>query len=485
MNRSQSCPELTYLSYKSPIPRRKRALSEHFFNEDEYAKEVNSRTLQVQSRHSETNLMRIDKEKTFMQQTIMDNTGELLAQVVFALNNFNPNIEDTAVTTAPTNGGINLFSDESILEDEWSVVTAPNDFKSMKNRRVRAKSLHPQISKISNGTEMNAPQFTWSGDNNDIQDYINAQAKIKTKVTRKSKKDNYSTVINIEKSKEIEPHTNRRKSIFTAFNNVFKRRNTTAAVNGDASPDESDMKIPTPNPTPKATLSPPLNRKSSMKVDSSRKPDYIRRPSILSTQSSNSENVLENTTIADLIRAIENAHVKNMLPKGLDNLTTRRISLAQSARRGSVSFSTPLETPPSAGSNRINLHKSAMMTSHNRIMTMRQHSSPNRFSVTPVSDTPSSVASLSPLIQRRIRRFSAAPSTTIMPHRRLSTSLQATPLAVRRTQFKQTISPLAKQPPQLQSSATEQSTTSSSKKPSISLFSKTLTKSLQPDQNND
>lgn len=483
MNRSQSCPEFTYLSYKSPIPRRKRALSEHFFNEDEYAKEVNPRALQVQSRHSETNLMRIDKEKTFMQQNIMDNTGELLAQVVFALNNFNPNIDDTSAIV-PTNGGINLFSDESILEDEWSVVTAQSDLKSMKTRRVRAKSLHPQISKISNGTETNTPQFTWSGDNNDIQDYINAQAKIEKNVARKSKKDVNSTFINIERSKEIEPHTNRRKSIFTAFNNVFKRRNTTAAVNGDAQ-DETDMKTPTPNPTPILTISPPSNRKSSMKVDGTRKSDHIRRPSILSTQSSNSEHVLENTTIADLIRAIENAHVKNMLPKGLDNMTSRRISLAQSARRGSVSFSTPLETPPSAGSNRINLHKSAMMTSHNRIMTMRQNSSPNRFSVTPVSDTPSSVVSLSPMIQRRIRRFSAVPSTTIMPQRKLSTSLQATPLAIRRTQFKQTISPLAMQslPQQL---PTEHSTAGSSKKASISLLSKTLKKSLeQPDQSNE
>lgn len=481
MSRSKSCPEFTYLCYKSPIPRRKRAASEQFFNEDEYAKEVNPRALQIQSRHSETNLMRIDKEKTFMPQNIIDNTGELLAQVVFALNNFNPNIDDpataTTATTTSINGGINLFSDESILEDEWSVVTTPSDLISIKNPRIRAKSLHPQISKISNTTDTNTPQFTWSGDNNDIQDYINAQVKIKKNAENKTKTDNNGTVfINIDKTKEIESNTNRRKSILTTINNVFKRRNTTV---NDESSSQDVFQIQTP--TMKSNFTPKLDRKPSIKMDIGSQPiksdDYIRRLSILSTQSSCSEQVLENTTIADLIRAIENAHIKNNLPKGLDNLTSRRISLAaQSARRGSVSFSTPLETPSSPASNRLNLHKSAMVTSqHNRMMTMRQNPTTNRFSVTPVIDTPSSAASLSPIIQRRLRRFSVVPPTTIMPQRKLSTSLQATPLAIRRTPFKQTISPLAMPTTQ---PINDQSTSTSMKKASILQLNKTLTKTL-------
>lgn len=474
LNRSQSCPEFTFDSYKSPIPRRKRALSEHFFNEDEYAKEVNPRTLQVQSRHSETNLMRIDKEKTFMQQNVFDNTGELLAQVVFALRN----VEEPSIAAPVIGGGINLFSDESILEDEWSLITTPSDLKPMKNLRKRAKSLHPQISKISNSIETNTPQFTWSGNNNDIQDYINAQMKKSTeKVSTNSKKDNNGIVINIDKVKEAEPNTSRRKSILTAFNNVFRRRNTAAAPNVEAPVEEAETETETETETPKlmvkATLPSTLKRTASMKVDGSRKPDYVRRPSILSNQSSCSEQLLENTTIADLIRAIESAHVKNMVgPMGLENLTNRRISLvAQSARRASVSFSTPLETPPSAGSNRLNVPKPSIAMPRNRIMTMRQNSGPNRFSVTPVLDSPSSIASLSPMIQRRMRRFSAVPPA-------LSTSLQATPLAIRRTTFKQKISPLAIPPDQKPMSAPSKNPNAS-----IALLSKTLSKTLDQPEN--
>lgn len=483
MNRSQSCPELTFDSYKSPIPRRKRALSEHFFNEDEYAKEVNPRPLQIQSRHSETNLMRIDKEKTFNQPNVFDNTGELLAQVVFALNSFNPNIEETTSMTTANNVGINLFSDESILEDEWSVITAPSDLKSAKNLRKRAKSLHPQNSKMTNKIETKTPQFTWSGDNNDIQDYINAQFKnSKKKSIKKLKIDNNGVVINVDKVKDCEPNPNqnRRKSIFTAINNVFRRRNTTAAPNVEAPIDETE----TSKPMAKATFSSNLKRTASMRVDGPHKIDHVRRPSILSNHSScsNQEHVLENTTIADLIRAIESVHVNNVVgPRGLDNLTNRRLSSAvQSARRASVSFSTPLETPPSAGSNRLNVPRPSMAIPRNRIMTMRQNSSPNRFSVTPVLDSPSSAASLSPMIQRRIRRFSAVPPSTIMPQRSLSTSPQATPLAIRRTQFKQIISPLA-MPQQPESTS---NTLKNSKSP-VSLLSKTLSITLDQSENAD
>lgn len=484
LNRSQSCPEFTLDDYKSPIPHRKRAQSVNFFIDDKYVEEIEQRPLQLQlqSRHSESNLMRIDRHKTFNQQNVRDNTGDVLAQVVFALNNFTSNVEETVGGAPPSgtasSGGIDLFSDESILEDEWSVVTAPNE-KMPKKFRSRAKSLNPQISKISNSVEAKTPQFTWSGDNNDIQDYINAQVKNQKKVLKKlSKKDTNGIVINIEKPKEsvVEVSetknvgTNRRMSILNAFNNVFKRRNTVFNSNTETifEPNDTIVNIEQPKGIPmKTSISPAFDRKMSIKGDGFKKPDYIRRYSILSNQSVSSDQVLENTTIADLIRAIETAHIKNMA------LDSRRFSNAP--RRGSVSFSTPLETPPSAGS-RTNPPKSSMAIPRNRILTKRQNSSPNRFSVTPVLDSPSSAVSLSPIIQRRIRRFSAVPATTMMPPRRSSASLSTTPLAPRRTQFKQTISPLAMPP----TSATPSGVV---KNPKSSMLSKNSTKIIDFPEN--
>lgn len=476
LNRSQSCPEFTLFSCKSPIPQRRRALSEHFCNDDKFAEAVNQRPLQLQSRHSETNLMRIDKEKTFMQQNVLDNTGELLAQVVFALNSFHPPVEETpaAPSTNGAGGGIDLFSDESILEDEWSIITTPSDQIRSNQKpvhlRSRAKSLHPQVPKHSNPIETSTPQFTWSGNNSDIQEYINAQVKGDKKTMAKKE----GVVICIDKSKEADANANRRKSIFTVFNNVFKRRNTTATANAEAPAEATE-----PSPSlAKANTTPASDAKSSMKTDATRNTESVRRQSILSNLSTSSE-ALENTTIADLIRAIESAHVKHMLSaKPHDSFGNRRVSLlSQAARRGSVSFSSPLETPPSAGANRLNPRKSSMAIPRNRFLAMRQNSTPNRFSVTPVNtptlETPSSVMSLSPIIQRRMRRFSAVPSTTMMQQRKSSFSLQATPLAIRRMQFKQTISPLAMTPP-------PQTAFNGSKnvKASISTLSKALSKEL-------
>lgn len=481
LNRSQSCPEFTLDDCKSPIPHRKRAQSVNLFNEDKYVEDIEQRPLQLQSSHSESNLMRIDRHKTFNQQNVRDNTSDVLAQVVFALNNFTSNVEETVGGGPPSgtasSGGIDLFSDESILEDEWSVVTAPNE-KMPKKFRSRAKSLNPQISKISNSVDAKTPQFTWSGDNNDIQDYINAQVKNQKKVLKKmSKKDTNGIVINIEKPKDVvevnetkNVGTNRRMSIRNAFNNVFKRRNTVFNSNTDAVSESNDtfIDIEQSKGIPmKTSISPAFDRKMSIKGDGFKKPDYIRRFSILSNQSVSSEQVLENTTIADLIRAIETAHIKNMA------LGSRRFSHAP--RRGSVSFSTPLETPPSAGS-RTNPPKSSMAIARNRILTKRQNSSPNRFSVTPVLDSPSSAVSLSPIIQRRIRRFSAVPATTMMPPRISSASLSTTPLAPRRTQFKQTISPLAMPP----TSATPSGVV---KNPKLSMLSKNSTKTIDFPEN--
>lgn len=280
-NRSQSCPELIFGSEK-PLPCRKRALSENYFNASKYVEP--ERPFQLQSRHSETNLMRIDKEKTFNQNNILDNSGEILAQVVFALNDFNANKEEE-VPASPS-GGVDLFSDHSILEDEWSIITKTSDQKPSNKFRTRAKSLYP-VSKVSN-EDPNTPQLTWSGNNNEIQNYISAQVRNGRKSVHKDAKFNISYS---DKPKKVDSNVDRRKSVFTVFNGIFKRRNTNSA-NVEAAVEELEKP---------STPSIAVERKSSIKMDTSRKTQFIgepkRRQSILSNQSASSEHVLENTTI--------------------------------------------------------------------------------------------------------------------------------------------------------------------------------------------
>lgn len=437
ITRSQSCPEFTTFSFKSPLARRKRARSEVLFNsetDDDYSDRIDLKALQIPSRHSESNLMRIDKEKTFMQQqNSIDNTTDVLAKVVFALNSLHKTIEKAPI--APFDGKNSTFSDENILEDEeWSIITAPtNDSKLVvqKKSRSRARSLYPQISKNYSTPDTNSSQFTWAGNNNDIQNYINTQVKNGKKIQLPSKKDHCSVLISADKSKDSNDSataTVRRKSIFSVFNNVFRRsrRNTASAMHSDALVEQ--------NNSAKLSLA---KKQTSIRADAI--PDYMRRSSILSNQSSTySEQVLENTTIADLIRAIENVHVKTLFdPKSLDS---RRISLAaqSSIRRDSITISTSLDTPsPLIKSNRSNSQRQSIALPNSRMITMRQNSQPNRFSVVPVTDgTPSSASSLSPIVQRRLQQLS-------------NVTLQSSPLAIRRTQFKPAISPLALQPPTL------------------------------------
>lgn len=469
LNRSQSCPDLSIFSCKSPIARRKRAFSENYFNEERPEQPTDLRQMPALSRHSETNLLYIDKEKTFNPQTILDNTGDLLAQVVMALNTFNADEIDNVQTGAGTGtaaatgaGGVDLFSDRSILEDEWSIVTSsPHEHqKPPTNPRLRSKSLYPgQLAKVINSDSM-TPQFTWSCNNNDIQDYINAQVRHNAS---KANKDGNNVVINVDKIKDGTAAPSRRKSIFNAFNNVFKRRGTMAAIESAEAPtDQTD-----PKPFVKSAISPVTERRASIKPNAGRKPQFNlesngRRPSIMSNQSTTSDHILENTTIADLIRAIETAHVKNLLgditgattSKPNNFLSNRRFSMAPAAmttkRRNSVTFATNIPTPPIAGSNRFPMsmpmagiqgRRASISISQSPHGILRQNSNPNRFSVEPVSESPKSAVSLSPIIQRRMRRFSVAPSTTMTPSRNSNLSAQTTPHALRR--FKQPISPLA------------------------------------------
>ncbi|CAG9762415.1 unnamed protein product [Ceutorhynchus assimilis] len=96
LERSQSCPDLTIYKKESPNMARKRAMSECY------------RAVTYQRVQSDTDLNRIDKERTFMPANDIFEQTELLFKVVNALNN-----------ESGQNEGVHGFSDSSILASEF------------------------------------------------------------------------------------------------------------------------------------------------------------------------------------------------------------------------------------------------------------------------------------------------------------------------------------------------------------------------------
>lgn len=425
--RSLSCPDLTEENVvQSPCLPRKRAQSEHYFD----AK----------------NLVAVDDH-------FIENSSDVLARVVLALSTFaNANV-DEPISAESADGGLDLFSDNEILIDE----KVP--------KRGRAKSLFfykAQSFKRYSCTV--TPPLTWSGDNTHIQQYINDQYKEekKQKDKRNSNVDPNSVKIIVDENEiKPKPEQNRRQSIFQTFSNMFGRRNT-VVLDKTLSED--------PNPAPnKVPVSPIVERRDTLRSPVSNF-EWLRRSSDSTINSASDDNILENTTIADLIRAIETAHINNHILDTNENSTkstvqsTRRASLALAKREATVAFASKFTSkppPPPTVSKPSRLaplyarRTSLAPSESSNHYVMRQNSSPTatvrrtKFEISKVDGGGGGVgsglgSSLSPgggpsLHMRR--RFSAFP----IPN----TSIQHSPLPQRRTNIRRPMSPLAlSHPPQ-------------------------------------
>lgn len=401
LSRSFSCPELLLYSHRTPTPMRKRAFSEIF--------DVNELPSQHRlqkphfSRHSETNLMLIDREKTFHGQNLFDDTSDVLTQVVLALNNYGSGRDDDAsdVFVDMTIGGVDLFSEDDILDDEERSAS-PLPLKATKFNRKRTLSVYSS-SKIAK--KMEAPTRTWSGDNSDIQTYINQQWK-KENIAEESAN---ASAVNISVGEPVEEEPPRRQSIFRRLSTIFLGRNSLLEKDS-----EESIKRP--------PISPMNRRRDTMKTFP--KLEAIRRTSSTSLRSPSPELILENTTIADLIRAIEMAHLKNHVQN--TSLVATRPNTVSQTRRTSLA-------PP------------RLQAPHPQHI-LRQNSSPtaNRlksFEVTRV-EMPSAGANPFSVSMAQRRRLSLLPPQSSM------TPMYTTPIMPRRVYTKPPISPLAQlQPP--------------------------------------
>lgn len=174
--RSNSCPELTmYRIDPVPIPGRRRTFSVGYDAEE--ARAVATPTVARSS--SDTELDRIDREKSFETAEAYRRTTGLLAQVVGALAAVNkpPPMEDddTTLGIGTMYGGYHGFSDSQILASEWSF-PATNEMPRPRGRAASDFNLSPKT-RLRRPTVAGQNEWTWSGDNDQIQEAINVRTR--------------------------------------------------------------------------------------------------------------------------------------------------------------------------------------------------------------------------------------------------------------------------------------------------------------------
>uniref|UniRef100_X2JJC8 Open rectifier K[+] channel 1, isoform C n=1 Tax=Drosophila melanogaster TaxID=7227 RepID=X2JJC8_DROME len=170
--RSNSCPDLSmYRVEPAPIPSRKRAFS---VCADMVAAQREAGMVHA---NSDTELSKLDREKTFETAEAYRQTTDLLAKVVNALATVKPppaEQEDAALY-----GGYHGFSDSQILASEWSFSTV-NEFTSPRRPRARACSdfnLEAPRWQSERPLRSSHNEWTWSGDNQQIQEAFNQRYK--------------------------------------------------------------------------------------------------------------------------------------------------------------------------------------------------------------------------------------------------------------------------------------------------------------------
>lgn len=343
-----SCPDLTMYSTSSPFVHRKRAFSEHYCDVSDADGGILG--IRAMSRHhSETNLMHINREKTFEGSNLIDNTGDLLVNVVKALTTFDEEDSENE------EGGIHLFSDSEIKLDESvsSLANPPTENTSVMvqpNRlRDRAASEYGRGTFFRNITKQQdeSRDWTWSGTNPQIQEFLKLKAKQKEReqnVNIMNGQNGPSKPIDAEKGPT---EGQRRPSFMQRINKILKRRST---VHQDADINVAAMQEPKSKPlSPVQSERPtPLEkRKAFVKGGHVSRPQLKRQPSnfsMLSSVSDHDQEVLENTTIADLIRAIEVVHMKEQgidvvqAASLLDNLTASNETPSPMLKKAALAF---------------------------------------------------------------------------------------------------------------------------------------------------
>uniref|UniRef100_A0A6B2EDJ6 Putative open rectifier potassium channel protein 1 n=1 Tax=Phlebotomus kandelakii TaxID=1109342 RepID=A0A6B2EDJ6_9DIPT len=307
INRSESCPELTMYRPDSPsVVCRKRAMSESYPGLDEMFTTQSTTTLN--RTQSDTDLAKIDRKRTFEGAKNATQTGELLAQLVTALGQYR-GPEDDRQSVMDLSGGIHGFSDNEILASErtWSGWSLPTSERSIsisgpsppRRNRTASEVAAPIYTKTSDENY----DWTWSS-NSDPRILRQRSGSRKNDLYRKSfaierKAFDMPNSLAVQMPLDIAPAATN-KSLMGRFKN-FRKRAMSFAAGSEWSGDDPEAArdqytVPAERTTQLSTF---LNTTAS------------RRPSnFTSALPGKDADVLETTTIADLIRALEVIHTK-------------------------------------------------------------------------------------------------------------------------------------------------------------------------------
>ncbi|XP_053679635.1 open rectifier potassium channel protein 1 [Anopheles nili] len=313
-SRSSSCPELSmYRPPQSPTTHRKRANSESALALVG-PKSLDSSSLLLR-RLSDTDLHRINREKTFGVQALVQ-PAELLARVVTALGNITANQDpdnQSYLERASLTAGVNCFSDSQILASErtWSGWSMSGSDKSsyltappMRPRAASDIGFPPHVA------SQDANEWTWSGgDDNQIQEILQIRQKVKQKdnLLRAALSNNAtfdsSLTINV-------PPTGQETKVSAVNRGMLQRLNPFRKRSSKAPLPDVESGAPALESYLGATAK---GRNSMFNLPAS---SYLTatargRGSILSMPPQD-EQLLETTTLGDLLRALELMHTQTV-----------------------------------------------------------------------------------------------------------------------------------------------------------------------------
>ncbi|KAF7269126.1 hypothetical protein GWI33_017816 [Rhynchophorus ferrugineus] len=246
IERSQSCPDLSIYKAEVPISARKRAMSECY-------------KTTVSKVSSDTELNKIDKEKTFKPTTAFFHQTGLLLKVVNALSN-------EAINLQESEAGVHGFSDKNILASE---MYEPGVTQVKPKKRRAISDIRPPSVLLNEAINGN----TWYG------------VEAKQGFNEFKRRQRAKSVYQIKK--------NERENVFQRIRNRFLSRD-------ESSQDPEKQKIPDDIEAP--SMDNPIN--------------IIPRRGSLMANVQQQDQILENTSIADFIRALSAITTSDDLEKG-------------------------------------------------------------------------------------------------------------------------------------------------------------------------
>lgn len=278
---------------------------------------------------SDSELSKIDKERTFDPLDQLSPPGQLLARVVTALGSIRALEDDNQSILDAAHGGMNIFTDSQILASEragsrLSLARSEGNYSvaPTKKRARAASEFQPPPSDKLYGINDDVHKWTWSGNNDQIQEFLRQR-----KMEKRKSKDLYRTalggatkhspsiVVNIEPPAEaFSPALSTPNSLLNRLNPFRRRTQSDDKTASMATTNENYLDV--------ATY---LNRDSAGRQSraslapsqylNDMKPRRDSNFSIMSFTDDNNADVLERTTIADLIRALEVVHTQANVPQ--------------------------------------------------------------------------------------------------------------------------------------------------------------------------